>query len=69
MKQQQLITYLNINRVLICLLIFSQICTFSWISFICHQEEKEKLNARICAEEIISTDLVPLEIISEDELK
>lgn len=68
MKQQQLIAYLNISRALIGVLLFSQIVTFGQICYINNQLNNEKLNAQICAEEMIPNP-APLEIIPEDELR
>lgn len=61
MKQKQLITYLNISRMLMTVLIFAQIATFAQIISIHNQIETDKLNAQICAEEIIPEDT--LEVI------
>lgn len=57
---KRIIDYLNISRFLIIGLIISQIVTFCFIGHLTNEKKQEKLNERICIEE-----LIPLEPIKE----
>ncbi len=52
---------LNKTRIILCCLIISQLCTFGYINSIRAEIMQEKLNAQICAEELIPLDTIPTE--------
>lgn len=61
---KRIIAYLNLSRFLIVGLIISQITTFCIIGHLIEEKQSEKLNEKICIEE-----LIPLEVIPFEELK
>lgn len=59
--EKRVLNYLNTSRFLIIGLIVSQLLTICYINYLFETKKESELNKRICMEELIPLETIPME--------